>query len=382
MRTEIKMVDLKNQYLKIKSEIDFAISQVLDSTEFINGKEVKIFQQNLEHYLEVKNVIPCANGTDALQIALMSLDLQPFDEIIIPSFTFAAAAEVTKLLNLTPIFVDVDFETFNIDVQEIEKNISPKTKAIIPVHLFGQAANIEEILQIAAKYDLFVVEDAAQSLGTNVYFSNGTTKKTGTIGHLGTTSFFPTKNLSCYGDGGAIFTNNDFLAEKCRIIAQHGAKTKYFYERIGINSRLDTLQAAILNVKLKYLENFNAARQEFANFYDSKLKNNEKISIPVRNSFSNHIFHQYTIVLNGINRDKVRDFLQKNEIPSMIYYPVPLHFQKPYISEQKNLLKTEKLCDSVLSLPMHTELNVEQQNKICEKLLEAVSIPDFSSDNK
>ncbi len=376
------MVDLKNQYLKIKSEIDFAISQVLDSTEFINGKEVKIFQQNLEHYLEVKNVIPCANGTDALQIALMSLDLQPFDEIIIPSFTFAAAAEVTKLLNLTPIFVDVDFETFNIDVQEIEKNISPKTKAIIPVHLFGQAANIEEILQIAAKYDLFVVEDAAQSLGTNVYFSNGTTKKTGTIGHLGTTSFFPTKNLSCYGDGGAIFTNNDFLAEKCRIIAQHGAKTKYFYERIGINSRLDTLQAAILNVKLKYLENFNAARQEFANFYDSKLKNNEKISIPVRNSFSNHIFHQYTIVLNGINRDKVRDFLQKNEIPSMIYYPVPLHFQKPYISEQKNLLKTEKLCDSVLSLPMHTELNVEQQNKICEKLLEAVSIPDFSSDNK
>lgn len=356
------MVDLKNQYLKIKSEVDAAIQDVIDSTAFINGPAVKTFQKNLEEYLNVKHVIPCANGTDALQIAMMALGLKPGDEVITADFTYVATAEVIGLLGLTPVLVDVNPDTFDINVEAIEKNITSKTKAIVPVHLFGQCANMEAIMQLAEKYNLYVIEDNAQAIGAEYTFSNGERKKAGTIGHIGCTSFFPSKNLGCFGDGGAIMTNDDELAAKCRMIASHGQSKQYVHDVLGVNSRLDSIQAAILNVKLKYLDDYIKARQTAAEMYDKALEQISEIVIPKRLKNSSHVFHQYTLQIKGGKRDALREYLQNQGIPSMIYYPIPLHLQKAYQSERYkagDFPVTEQLCHSVLSLPMHTELNEE-----------------------
>jgi UDP-2-acetamido-2-deoxy-ribo-hexuluronate aminotransferase len=365
----IQMVYLKGQYLKIKGEIDAAVLDCIASTQFINGPQVKEFQVALEHYLNVKHVIPCANGTDALQIALMALELQPGDEVIVPTFTYVATAEVIGLLKLTPVMVDVDPNTFNITADIIEKAITPKTKAIVPVHLFGQCADMEPIMKLAARHNLAVIEDNAQAIGADYTFSNGHQQKAGTIAHIGTTSFFPSKNLGCYGDGGAIMTNDDELAEKLRIIANHGQRKKYYHEVLGVNSRLDSLQAAILNVKLQYLDDYCAARQSVAKYYDRELGNIPGVKIPARAANSTHVYHQYTLQIPAEKRESLIAYLGEKGIPSMIYYPVPLYKQAAFSGfwpAGVELPVTEQLCQTVISLPIHTEMD--------ESLLSFISV--------
>ena len=367
----IKMVDLKGQYEKIKTEIDQAIQNVLDQTAFINGPEVHIFQENLQNYLDVPFVITCANGTDALQIALMALDLQPGDEVITTPFTFIATAEVIEILQLKPVFVDIDPITFNIDTNLIEKAISTRTKVIIPVHLFGQNCDMEPILQIAQKHHLFVIEDACQSMGSDYFFSDGTTKKSGTIGDLGCTSFFPSKNLGCYGDGGAIFTRDSDWAAKCKMITNHGSTQKYYHERVGVNSRLDTIQAAVLDIKLPYLDQYIAERQRVANYYTKQFQNNQHLITPTISSFGMHSFHQYTMKTDPSKRDQMVQYLRDSGIPCMVYYPVPLHLQKAFQQwgyQEGDFPITEIVAKSVFSLPIHTELSEEQLEFIVEKV--------------
>jgi len=376
----IQMVDLFAQYLKIKNEIDTAIQNVVNTSAFIKGHDVTLFQEEMSKFLNVNHVISCANGTDALQIALMALNLQPEDEVITPDFTFLATVEVVALLGLKPVLVDVDPQTFNISIEKIEAAITPKTKVIIPVHLFGQCAEMEAIMNLAKKYNLYVIEDAAQATGAEYRFSDGSTKKAGTIGHIGTTSFFPSKNLGCFGDGGAIFTNNSAIAERIAMIANHGMKKKYYHDEIGINSRLDTIQAAVLRVKLKYLTNFNAARNAAADFYDSHLKNSNIFITPLRAAYSTHIFHQYTLKTQNIDRNALQDFLTQKGIPTMIYYPVPVHLQaayKKYGFNDFNYPTTNMLSNSVLSLPMHTELTESQLQYIVDSLNEFSTKTEF-----
>lgn len=360
--TDIQMVDLKTQYKKIKKEVNQAINEVLDATSFINGPQVARFQKNLETYLNVKHVIPCANGTDALQIAFQALDLQPDDEVIVPAFTYVATAEVIGLLRLKPVMVDVDAKTFNITAEIIRKAITPKTKAIVPVHLYGQSADMEAIMKVAKEHNLYVVEDTAQAIGATYTFKDGSKAKAGCVGHIGCTSFFPSKNLGCYGDGGALMTNDDELARKIRMIANHGQSKKYFHELIGVNSRLDSVQAAILDVKLKRLDKYSAARQKAAKAYDRALGElNEVIEIPKRARNSTHVFHQYTMKIKNGQRDALQAFLQERGIPSMIYYPVPLYKQNAFKHWWKGgeLKVTENLCKEVISLPIHTELDTQ-----------------------
>lgn len=355
------MVDLKNQYLRVKDEIDTAVLNCVASTKYINGPQVRDFQVALETYLGVDQVIPCANGTDALQIALMALGLKPGDEVIVPSFTYVATAEVIGLLGLTPIMVDVDPGTFNLTAEFVEKAITPKTKAVVPVHLFGQSADMEPILAVAKKHGLFVVEDNAQAIGAEYTFSDGNIKKTGTMGHVGTSSFFPSKNLGCYGDGGAIFTNDSELAARLRMIANHGQKKRYYHDAIGVNSRLDTIQAAILLVKLKYLNDYSAARQKAAAYYDTAFKDINWLQIPVRQPNSTHVFHQYTLKVKNGRRDDLTEHLKSEGIPFGVYYPVPLYKQKAFAPFYKGneLTVTEQLCREVISLPIHTEMDEE-----------------------
>jgi UDP-2-acetamido-2-deoxy-ribo-hexuluronate aminotransferase len=370
---KIQMVDLQSQYDTIKTEIDEAISAVIDSCAFINGPAVKGFQEDLEKYLGVRNVIPCANGTDALQVAMMALGLQQGDEVITTSFTFIATAEVIALLKLTPVLVDVDPYTFNIDPIAIEKAITPKTKAIVPVHLFGQCAPMEKIMEMAKKYKLHVIEDACQSIGADYYFSDGTSKKSGTIAEIGCTSFFPSKNLGCYGDGGAIFTNDDELARMLRVVVNHGMTIRYYHDYIGVNSRLDSIQAAVLKVKLKYLDDYAHKRKSAADFYDKAFTGHPNLMVPFRYPKSNHVFHQYTLVTRNIDRQGLIDHLSAKGIPAMIYYPVPLHLQKAYIDPRYkpgDFPVTEALSNSVVSLPMHTELDQEQLQHITSSVLE------------
>lgn len=359
---DIKMVDLQGQYLKIKNEIDHAMQVVLDSAAFIQGKQVGEFATALSEYLDGIYTIPCANGTDALQIAMMAIGLKPGDEVILPVHTYVATAEVLALLQLEPVFVDVDPITFNIDVNRIEEKITPKTRAVVPVHLYGQCADMEPLIGLAAKYNLQVIEDAAQALGARYTFRNGIQKYAGTIGTIGTTSFFPSKNLGCFGDGGAIFTSDKDLAEKIRMIANHGQRIKYHHDIIGVNSRLDTLQAAILTVKLKYLAEYTRARNSVADHYDSLLSRVDFVQIPKRAGNSSHVFHQYTICVKE-DRDGLKNYLENNGIPTMIYYPVPLHLQKAYRKEkypEGTFPITEKLSKTVLSLPIHTEMTEDQ----------------------
>lgn len=372
----IQMVDLKQQYQNIKAEIDAAIAQVIESAFFINGPQVQNFSTALEKYNQVKHIIPCANGTDALQIALMALDLQPGDEVITPSFTFIATTEVVALLKLKPVFVDVDPKTFCIDPSTIEKAITPKTKAIIPVHLYGHAANMEEIMKIAEAHNLYVIEDNAQGIGGEIYFSDGTTRKTGSIGTINTTSFFPSKNLGCYGDGGAIMTNDDELAGKLRMVANHGQSKRYYHDIVGCNSRLDSLQAAVLEVKLKYLDKYIDARRKLADAYDAAFRAHPKIQAPYRAAYCKHVFHQYTLILEGIDRNKLHAYLAGLGIPSMIYYPVPAHRQKMFAqfnSSATELPITDKLTERVISLPMHTEMDEEQTRFITSAILNFVN---------
>ena len=370
---KIQMVDLKSQYKKIKTEVDAAIENVLNSSAFINGPDVKAFQTELAQYLGAKHVIACANGTDALQIAMMALDLKPGDEVITADFTYVATAEVIALLGLKPVLVDVVPNTFDIDIAAIEKAITPKTKAIVPVHLFGQCANMEAIMTLAKKYNLYVIEDTAQAIGADYLYADGTKKKAGTIGTIGCTSFFPSKNLGCYGDGGALFTNDDKLAAKIAMIANHGQSVQYMHDTIGVNSRLDSIQAAILRIKLRSLDNYASARNKAATYYDKAFANNPKLKIPTRAKYSNHVFHQYTLQLNGVDRNAFREFLASKGIPAMIYYPIPLHLQKAYLDPRYkagDFPVTEKLCASVVSLPMHTELDEETLKYITTSVLE------------
>ncbi len=372
----IQMVDLITQYEKIKPAIDEAILSVIQNAQFINGPEVQNFQKELEEYLEVKHVIPCANGTDALQIALMSLGLVPGDEVITPSFTYIATTEVIALLGLKPIFVDVDPATFCIDATKIEAAISNKTKAIVPVHLYGQAANMNAILAIAKKHNLAVVEDNAQALGSIYHLENGKVEKTGTLGNIGCTSFFPSKNLGCYGDGGALYTNDDALAEKIRMIANHGQKVKYYHEVVGCNSRLDSIQAAVLRIKLRQLDNYIDSRRNVATYYDTVFGAIPGIKIPFRSEDSKHVFHQYTLQLEGIDRDALSAHLASKEIPSMIYYPVPAHRQKMFSafgSATTELPVTDYLTSCVLSLPIHTEMQEEQLAYITSTIVEYIN---------
>ncbi len=366
------MVDLKTQYDKIGAEVDEAIRSILKSSAFIKGPEVKLFEEELQKYLGVQHVISCANGTDALQIAMMTLGLKPGDEVITTNFTFIATVEVVALLGLKPVLVEPGVGSFNISPEAIQKAITPKTKAIVPVHLFGQCSDMEEIMRIAAKYNLFVVEDAAQATGADYLFSNGSIKKAGTIGQIGTSSFFPSKNLGCYGDGGALYTNDDNLATRIRSISNHGMKVRYYHDDIGVNSRLDTIQAAILRIKLKNLNIYNNARRAAAGFYDEALSRCREIKIPERVNFSSHIFHQYTIkILNG-KRQELKGYLESKKIPSMIYYPVPLHMQKAfsYLGYRPgDFPVTEKLCSEVISLPMHPDLDREQLEYITMNVL-------------
>lgn len=373
---EIKMVDLHGQYQKIKNEIDSAIAEVIETTSFINGPEVKNFKNDLQNYLEVKHVIPCANGTDALQIALMALDLQPGDEVITSNFTFIATVEVIKLLRLTPVLVDVEPDTFNINVKKIEAAITKKTKAIIPVHLFGQCADMDEIMKIAEMHNLYVIEDTAQAIGAKYFHADGRTSFAGNIGTIGCTSFFPSKNLGCFGDGGALYTNDDSLGNRLQSIINHGMKVRYYHDDIGVNSRLDSIQAAVLRVKLKHLNEYNKARLHAADYYDNELKDCKKFKTPHRSKNSTHIFHQYTIVTEGLDRDELRKYLESKGIPAMIYYPVPLHLQKAYADERYkkgDFPVTEKLCSSVLSLPMHTELTETELKYITDHVIKFIS---------
>jgi UDP-2-acetamido-2-deoxy-ribo-hexuluronate aminotransferase len=372
----IQMVDLKQQYQEIKSEIDAAISQVVESAAFINGPQVQSFTTALEKYNQVKHVIPCANGTDALQIALMALDLQPGDEVITPSFTFIATTEVVALLRLTPVFVDIDPKTFCIDPSAIEKAITSKTKAIIPVHLYGQAANMEEITKIAEAHNLYVIEDNAQAIGGDYHFSDGSKRKTGSIGTVNTTSFFPSKNLGGYGDGGAIMTNDDGLANKLRMIANHGQSKRYYHDMVGCNSRLDTIQAAVLEVKLRHLDSYINARRRLADSYDGAFKAHPKLITPYRAQWCKHVFHQYTLVVDGIDRNELHAYLADLKIPSMIYYPVPAHRQKMFAefnSSSTDLPNTDWLTERVISLPMHTEMDEEQINFITSSVLNHIN---------
>ncbi len=371
----IQMVDLKGQYEKIRSEINAGIEDVLSNTAFINGPQVKLFAQNLEQYLGVKHVIPCANGTDALQIALMSLGLKPGDEVIGPDFTFVATVEVAGLLGLKPVLVDVDPDTFCIDIEAVKNAITPKTKAIVPVHLFGQCANMDAVMEIAEAHNLYVVEDTAQAIGASFTGKDGVSRKAGTIGHLGTTSFFPSKNLGCYGDGGAIFTNDDDLAEICREVVNHGMSKQYDYERLGVNSRLDTLQAVVLLNKLPHLDAYSEARQKAAAYYDTAFGNSPKLKIPVRASYSTHVFHQYTLVTCDVDREALVDFMGSKGVPVKVYYPQPLHSFKPYTDpnrKEEEFANTNALCNAVISLPMHTELDEDQLKFITDSLLEFV----------
>lgn len=368
----IQMVDLKRQYLHIKAEVDQALQEVIDETAFINGRAVTTFADHLSQYLAVTHVIPCANGTDALQIALMALDLQPGDEVIVPSFTYIATTEVIALLRLTPVFVEVDPQTFCIDPAAIEKAITPKTRAIVPVHLYGQSAPMEAILKIAQARQLYVVEDNAQAIGASYTFSDGSVRKTGTLGTIGCTSFFPSKNLGGYGDGGAIFTNDDTLAQRLKMIANHGQRQRYYHELVGCNSRLDSLQAAVLNIKLKHLDAYNQARRRVADYYDQAFASCAGITTPYRATYSTHVFHQYTMILEGINRDGLIQHLAELQIPSMIYYPVPAHRQKMFESMQgkgPELPLTDWLTERVISLPIHTEMDQEQLEYITQGVI-------------
>ena len=369
MPPKIHMVDLHSQYLRIKTEIDTAMQDVLNSTAFIQGSQVQQFAEALKNYLGAGYCIPCANGTDALQIAMMALDLKRGDEVILPVHTYVATAEVIALLGLTPVFIDVRADTFNLDVEQLEKKITSKTKAIVPVHLYGQCADMQPILAIATKHNLFVIEDAAQSLGAEYTFADGRNKKSGTMATIGTTSFFPSKNLGCYGDGGALFTNDASLAEKIKMMANHGQRIKYHHDVIGVNSRLDTLQAAILLAKLKYLNEYESRRNAVADFYDEALSNIPQVIIPVRAKNSTHVFHQYTLQVE--RRDELKKYLEEKGIPSMIYYPVPLHFQKAYKKDgfgEGSFPVTEKLSKTVISLPIHTEMQTEELKYIVDQI--------------
>lgn len=374
----IQMVDTKTQYQKIKPEVDQAVLQVMESSGFINGKAVQDFAANLSGYLSVKHTIPCANGTDALQIAMMALGLEPGNEVITPSFTYVATTEVIALLRLTPVFAEVDPKTFCLDPASLEKLITPRTKAIVPVHLYGHAAPMEEIMAIAAKHNLYVIEDNAQAIGCEYTFRDGSKKKTGTIGHIGTTSFYPSKNLGAFGDGGAIFTHDDALAARLRMIANHGQSRQYYHDVVGCNSRLDTIQAAVLDIKLKHLDEYIAARRKAADYYDRAFAGHPKITTPFRAPWSFHVFHQYTLLLeegdkSAEKRNGLKEFLAEQKIPAMIYYPVPGHKQKMF--EQfgvgsQSLPVTDWLTERVISLPMHTELEEEQLKFISGKVLE------------
>ncbi|MDT8309146.1 MAG: DegT/DnrJ/EryC1/StrS family aminotransferase [Bacteroidales bacterium] len=369
---EIRMVDLKGQYEVIKGEVDAAIEDVISSTAFINGPAVNSFSRNLAQYLDVKHVIPCANGTDALQVSMMALGLQPGDEVITTSFTFIATVEVIALLRLTPVLVDVEHNTFNIDPAAIRRAITPKTKAIVPVHLFGQCANMDEIMAIAREHDLKVIEDACQSIGSIYTFDDGTVKHSGTIGDVGCTSFFPSKNLGAYGDGGAIFTNDDKLAEQLRVIVNHGMTVRYYHDYVGVNSRLDAIQAAVLDVKLKYLDLYAEKRRAAADYYDQAFAGNKHLVTPYRYPRSTHVFHQYTLTTQGIDRDELHKYLLSKNLPNAIYYPVPMHMQKAYLDpryKEGDFPITEALSHSVLSLPMHTELEEEQLHYITTTIL-------------
>jgi dTDP-4-amino-4,6-dideoxygalactose transaminase len=368
----IQMVDLSAQYAKIKPAIDNAIAEVLDSAVFIGGQKVENFAAELGAYLGAAHVIPCANGTDALQIALMALGLQPGDEVITPSFTYIATTEVIALLGLKPIFVEVDPQTYCISPAAIEAAITPRTKAIVPVHLYGQAANMNAIIEIAAKHQLFVVEDNAQAIGSDYHFSNGQRVKTGTIGHIGCTSFFPSKNLGCYGDGGALYTQDAELAQKIKMIANHGQKVKYVHEVVGCNSRLDSLQAAILSVKLRQLDNYIAARRAVAAAYDAAFAQIPDLTIPFRAPDSKHVFHQYTLRVASGKRAALQAHLKNLNVPTMIYYPIPAHKQQIFAAfdvQDLHLPLTEQLCTEVLSLPIHTEMEAAQQQYIIDSVL-------------
>lgn len=373
---KIQMVDLISQYEKIKPEVVSAVTEIMDKAQFINGPDVKEFQAELAAYLGAEHVIPCANGTDALQIAMMALDLKPGDEVITPSYTYIATTEVVGLLRLKPVFVDCEKDSFNISPAAIEKAITPKTKAIVPVHLYGQACDMEAIMEIAEKHDLYVIEDNAQAIGSDYTFKDGTKKKTGTIGHIGCTSFFPSKNLGCYGDGGALCTNDEALAEKLRMVANHGQSKRYYHDRVGCNSRLDSIQAAVLRIKLRRLDEYISARRNAAAYYDNFFKDVEAIKTPFRNDFSNHVFHQYTLQLtDDIDRDGLVEFLASKDIPAMIYYPVPAHRQKMFASldtECGDLTVTDWLTTRVFSLPMHTELSEDQLEYICNAVKEFI----------
>lgn len=367
------MVDLKSQYEKIKGEVDKATQEVISSSAYINGPEVKAFQAELESYLGVKHVIPCANGTDALQIALMALGLEPGDEVITSDFTFAATVEVVGLLKLKHVLVDVDPDTFSISLDAIKAAITPKTKAIIPVHLFGQCAQMDEIMEIANEHGIYVIEDNAQAIGADYTSKDGSKKKGGTIGNIGTTSFFPSKNLGCYGDGGALFTNDDELATIIRSIVNHGMGKRYYYDRLGVNSRLDSIQAAVLRIKLRKLDEYIASRQAAANYYNGALSAHERISTPAVHPQSTHVFHQYTMKIDGIDQFHMQEFMKSKGIPAMIYYPMPLHTQEAYDADRYNdndFEITNMLCKCVISLPMHTELENDQLKFITDAVLE------------
>ncbi|TAH40866.1 MAG: DegT/DnrJ/EryC1/StrS family aminotransferase [Bacteroidetes bacterium] len=369
---KIQMVDLLGQYEKIKSQVDKAILDVISSTAFINGPEVKSFQSELEKYLGVKHVIPCANGTDALQVAFMALGLKPGDEVITANFTYVATAEVIALLQLKPVLVDVEPDTFVLNPSAVEAAITPRTKAIVPVHLFGQCADMDAIMDIAKRHSLFVIEDNAQAIGADFYSSTGKNQKAGTIGTIGCTSFFPSKNLGCYGDGGAIFTNDDELASKLRMIVNHGQTVQYYHDEVGVNSRLDSIQAAVLRIKLQHLDEYANARRRVADAYDKAFREHKNLLIPVRSPKSSHVFHQYTLVLKNADRNELRKHLASKDIPAMIYYPVPLHLQKAYKDSrytEGSFPVTEELCKNVLSLPIHTEMNDETLDYIIENVL-------------
>lgn len=366
----LQMVDLKRQYQNIKTEVDAAIQSVIDNTAFINGPEVKHFATELAAYLGVRHVIPCANGTDALQIALMALGLKPGDEVITPSFTYIATVEVVALLRLKPVFVDVDADTFTMNIDSVRNAITDKTKAIIPVHLYGQCVNMEELLALADEKNIPVIEDNAQAIGGTYTFKDGTKKKTGSMGIVGCTSFFPSKNLGCYGDGGAMFTNDDVLAEQLAMIANHGQKVRYYHEMVGCNSRLDSIQAAVLRIKLRKLDEYCDARRAAADYYDNAFANNSNIITPYRANYSTHVFHQYTLQVK-VNRDMVQEMLAEKGIPSMIYYPVPSHKQemlKEFGGAEYDLPVTDFLNTCVISLPIHTELTTEELQYIAENV--------------
>lgn len=370
---KIQMVDLKSQYEKIQNEIDTAVLDVIRSTQYINGSEVKKFQEELESYLGVKHVIPCGNGTDALQVAMMALGLKPGDEIITTSFTFVATVEVIALLGLTPVLVDVLPDTFNIDPESVKKAITSKTKAIVPVHLFGQCAHMKPLMKLAKEHNLHIIEDNAQAIGADYIFEDGSHQKAGTLGILGCTSFFPSKNLGCYGDGGAVFTNDDELAKKLRVIVNHGMEVRYYHDSVGVNSRLDSVQAAILRIKLQHLDEYAAARNKAASYYDKAFAGHPRITTPARSKFSTHVFHQYTLIIENLDQLALQKYMGEKGIPAMIYYPVPMHMQKAYQDpryKEGDFPVTEKLSKTVISLPMHTELDEEQLRYITNSLLE------------